>query len=167
MDPTSGLFAGEGHIPLACTPDPVSAAPVTGSSEKCEVEFDFRNVVKRIHEDPRVTKPYTDEQWEAIGTLGRRLDSELQELDVRLTMGGEPTFVSIDDMDGAQWNTEALGVHKRERAGVLLKRLKDVLHRVRCCIMARANGTRANRCRVGRWAVSGGPMASPCGATKS
>ena len=131
LDPTSGLFAGEGHIPLACTPDPVSAAPITGSSEKCEVEFDFRNEVKRIHEDPRVTKPYTDEQWESIRKLGRQVDSELQELDVRLTMGGEPTFVSIDDMDGAQWNTEALGVHKRERAGVLLKRLKRCF-RIRC-----------------------------------
>ncbi len=124
LDPTSGLFAGEGHIPLACTPDPVSAAPVTGASEKCEVEFDFRNVVTRIHEDPRVTKPYTDDQWESIRGLGRRLDGELRDLDVRLTMGGEPTFVSIDDMDGAQWNTEALGVHKRKLAGVLLKRLK-------------------------------------------
>ena len=125
LDPTSGLFAGEGHIPLACTPDPVSAVPITGSSEKCEVEFDFHNEVKRIHEDPRVTRPYTDDQWESIRKLGRQVDGELSDLDVRLTMGGEPTFVSIDDMDGAQWNTEALGVHKRERAGVLLKRLRD------------------------------------------
>ena len=29
--------------------------------------------------------------------------------DVRLTQGGEPTFVSIDDREGAEWNTEALG----------------------------------------------------------
>ncbi|NND97468.1 MAG: transglutaminase family protein [Pirellulaceae bacterium] len=123
LDPTSGLFAGEGHIPLACTPDPVSAAPITGASEKCEVEFDFLNEVKRVHEDPRVTKPYTDQQWDAIGKAGRQIDGELKRLDVRLTMGGEPTFVSIDDMEGKQWNTEALGIHKRQRAGVLLKRL--------------------------------------------
>ncbi len=123
LDPTSGLFAGEGHIPLACTPDPVSAAPITGAAEKCEVEFDFLNEVKRVHEDPRVTRPYTDQQWNAIRELGRQVDDELQRLDVRLTMGGEPTFVSIDDMEGKQWNTEALGIHKRQRAGVLLKRL--------------------------------------------
>ncbi|NNJ98434.1 MAG: transglutaminase family protein [Gammaproteobacteria bacterium] len=124
LDPTSGLFAGEGHIPLACTPDPVSAAPITGFSDECEVEFDFENEVRRVHEDPRVTKPYTETQWSKIRQLGRAIDVELSDLDVRLTMGGEPTFVSIDDMEGAQWNTQALGVHKRERAGVLLKRLK-------------------------------------------
>ncbi len=125
LDPTSGLFAGEGHIPLACTPDPVSAAPLTGFSDKCEVEFDYSNVVKRVHEDPRVTKPYTEEQWAAIQQLGRMVDEQLRANDIRLTMGGEPTFVSIDDMEGAEWNTEALGTDKRERAGVLLKRLKD------------------------------------------
>lgn len=126
LDPTSGLFAGEGHIPLACTPDPVSAAPVTGFTDKCEVtRFDFANVVTRVHEDPRVTKPYSDAQWLAIQQLGHTLDAELTALDVRLTMGGEPTFVSIDDMEGAEWNTEALGVHKKERAEVLLRRMRD------------------------------------------
>ena len=123
LDPTSGLFAGEGHIPLACTPDFVSAAAVTGAVSKCEVEFKFLNEVTRIHEDPRVTLPYSDEQWGAVMALGARVDAELTANDVRLTMGGEPTFVSIDDMDGAEWNTAALGAHKRERAEVLLRRL--------------------------------------------
>jgi uncharacterized protein (DUF2126 family)/transglutaminase-like putative cysteine protease len=126
LDPTSGLFAGEGHIPLACTPDPVSAAPVTGYTETCETQFAHDNTVSRVHEDPRVTKPYSDAQWAAIQALGRSVDAEVQALDVRLTMGGEPTFVSIDDMEGAEWNTEALGVRKRERAAVLLQRLKTV-----------------------------------------
>lgn len=123
LDPTSGLFAGEGHIPLACTPDYVSAAAVTGATDKCEVEFAFVNDVTRIHEDPRVTLPYSDEQWAAVMALGERVDAELTANDVRLTMGGEPTFVSIDDMDGAEWNTAALGPHKRDRAEVLLRRL--------------------------------------------
>ena len=123
LDPTSGLFAGEGHIPLACTPDFVSAAAVTGAVSKCEVEFRFLNEVTRIHEDLRVTLPYSDEQWGAVMALGERVDAELRANDVRLTMGGEPTFVSIDDMDGAEWNTAALGTHKRERAEVLLRRL--------------------------------------------
>ncbi|MFE8031670.1 transglutaminase family protein [Thiohalocapsa marina] len=48
------------------------------------------------------------------------MDARLREDDVCLTMGGEPTFVSIDDMDSAEWNTEALGARKRERTEVLL-----------------------------------------------
>jgi len=126
LDPTSGLFAGEGHIPLACTPDPVSAAPVTGFSDECETEFYFHNTVQRIHEDPRVTKPYTTEQWESISALGENVDSELEQGDVRLTMGGEPTFVSIDDMESAQWNTAALGEHKLQRAHDLFGRLTNL-----------------------------------------
>ncbi|MGA7181320.1 MAG: transglutaminase family protein [Thiobacillaceae bacterium] len=125
LDPTSGLFADEGHIPLACTPNPSSAAPIHGFSSKCEVEFSFSNTVTRIKEDPRVTKPYSDEQWASIQALGRLVDDRLQRDDVRLTMGGEPTFVSIDDMDAPEWNIDALGLHKRERAEVLVRRLKD------------------------------------------
>jgi uncharacterized protein (DUF2126 family)/transglutaminase-like putative cysteine protease len=124
LDPTSGLFAGEGHIPLACTPDPGNAAPITGALDEAKVDFYYHNKIKRIHEDPRVTKPYTEEQWQAITALGYQIDAELKANDVRLTMGGEPTFVSIDDMDGAQWNTAALGEHKRQLAGELLKRLR-------------------------------------------
>ncbi len=124
LDPTSGLFAGEGHIPLACTPDPISAAPVTGASDKAEVTFYFHNEVQRIHEDPRVTKPYSEAQWTEITELGHQVDRVMRQGDVRLTMGGEPTFVSIDDMDGAEWNTAALGKKKRELAGELLKRLQ-------------------------------------------
>ncbi len=124
LDPTSGLFAGEGHIPLACTPDPVSAAPVTGGfSGEAKVTFDFANTVARIHEDPRVTKPYGDDQWQAIERLGEAVDARYARNDVRLTMGGEPTFVSVDDMESAQWNTDADGPHKRDRAAELLRRL--------------------------------------------
>lgn len=125
LDPTSGLFASEGHIPLACTPDPVSAAPITGATDECEVEFFHSNKVFRIHEDPRVTKPYTDEQWQQVLALGEFVDKEYRDKDVRLTMGGEPTFVSIDDMESAQWNTEALGKHKLSLAKTLLLRLRD------------------------------------------
>ena len=125
LDPTSGLFAGEGHIPLACTPNPISAAAISGASDKAKVEFYFHNEVNRIHEDPRVTLPYSDQQWSAINALGEQVDKELVENDVRLTMGGEPTFVSIDDMEGVEWNTAALGEKKRELAGGLLKRLKQ------------------------------------------
>jgi len=124
LDPTSGLLATEGHIPLACTPDPISAAPITGATSKCEVEFSYTNEVFRILEDPRVTKPYTEEQWATINALGAKVDKELIEQDVRLTTGGEPTFVSIDDMESEQWNTGALGADKLSLAKDLLLRMR-------------------------------------------
>ena len=124
LDPTSGLFAGEGHIPLACTAQPSSAAPVIGATGVCESHMDFAMVVTRIHEDPRVTKPYNEVQWQNILNLGHAVDEELKKGDVRLTQGGEPTFVSIDDMDGPEWNFTALSPKKRELAGSLLKRMQ-------------------------------------------
>nr|WP_324258165.1 transglutaminase family protein [Cellvibrio fontiphilus] len=125
LDPTSGLLATEGHIPLACTPDPISAAPITGATSKCEVEFSYSNEVFRILEDPRVTKPYTEEQWATINALGAAVDKDLIEQDVRLTTGGEPTFVSIDDMESEQWNTGALGADKLRLAKDLLLRMRN------------------------------------------
>jgi uncharacterized protein (DUF2126 family) len=124
LDPTSGLFAGEGHLPLAASPDPQSAAPISGSVDNCEVEFMHAMNVTRIYEAPRVTKPYTELQWSALRDLGERVETDLVAHDVRLTQGGEPTFVSVDDHDGAEWNTEALGPTKKRLAAELLARLR-------------------------------------------
>jgi len=124
LDPTSGLFAGEGHIPLACSPEPSGAAPITGAIDKCECTFHHEMKITRIHESPRVTKPYTEEQWTEIEALGHRVDAELKKNDVRLTMGGEPTFISIDNMDGEEWNFTAVGPEKRKLSGNLIRRLK-------------------------------------------
>ncbi|SEH82593.1 Uncharacterized conserved protein, DUF2126 family [Mycolicibacterium rutilum] len=126
LDPTSGLFAGEGHIPLSATPHPESAAPITGATEPCESVLDFSNTVTRIHEDPRATLPYTDEAWATICALGAHVDDRLAAGDVRLTMGGEPTFVSIDNQTDPEWTTDADGPHKRQRASALAARLKKV-----------------------------------------
>src|SRR5690606_10209517 len=123
LDPTSGLLAGEGHIPLAATPHPSTAAPISGKVEAAQCQFDVDMTVRRIHETPRVTKPYTDETWSEIDALGRRIDAELAAGDVRLTVGGEPTFVAIDYPDGAEWNTDAVGPHKRRLATDLILRL--------------------------------------------
>jgi len=125
MDPTSGLFAGEGHIPLACTPHYASAAPVVGATDECETDFSFSNTVTRIHEDPRVTRPYSEEQWATILATGYAVDEDLEAGDLRLTMGGEPTFVSIDDMESEQWNTAADGAEKRLLAHDLVFRLRQ------------------------------------------
>jgi uncharacterized protein (DUF2126 family) len=124
FDPTSGLLAGEGHIPLACSPDPGSAAPVTGALDDCETEFEHTMKVTRVWEAPRVTLPYTDDQWTSIEALGHQVDADLRKNDVRLTQGGEPTFVSVDDRDGAEWNTEAMGPTKRLLSADLMDKLR-------------------------------------------
>jgi uncharacterized protein (DUF2126 family)/transglutaminase-like putative cysteine protease len=124
LDPTSGLLAGEGHIPLACTPDPSGAAPISGAVDECKCEFSFEMNVTRVHESPRVTKPYSEEQWAEIEKLGHAIDADLKKGDVRLTMGGEPTFVSVDDPDGAEWNFTAVSHKKRILSGELIKRLR-------------------------------------------
>ena len=124
LDPTSGLLAGEGHIPLACSPEPGSAAPVSGAIDECETEFEHHMQVTRIWEAPRVTLPYTEAQWSQIEALGHQVDEQLRRHDVRLTQGGEPTFVSVDDREGAEWNTEAVGPTKRLLSADLMDKLR-------------------------------------------
>ncbi|GAB0101979.1 transglutaminase family protein [Nocardia sp. JMUB6875] len=126
LDPTSGLFAGEGHIPLAATPHPVSSAPITGATDPVNSTLDFSNTVRRIHEDPRVTLPYTDSQWERIRAAGAAVDARTEAAGIGLTIGGEPTFVSLDDQTGPEWTTEADGPAKRERAADLAERLRRI-----------------------------------------
>ncbi|MCU1643484.1 MAG: transglutaminase family protein [Nocardia sp.] len=126
LDPTSGLFAGEGHIPLAATPHPVSSAPITGTTDPVDATLDFSNTVRRIHEDPRVTLPYSDTQWNRITTAGAAIDSRTRAAGIGLTIGGEPTFVSIDDQTGPEWTIEADGPHKRQRAADLAQRLRRI-----------------------------------------
>lgn len=152
LDPTSGLLTGEGHIPLACTALPSSAAPVTGLTDVAEVTFNHEMTITRIHEDPRVTKPYSEDDWLKIDRLGKKVDADLKKQDVRLTQGGEPTFVSIDDMEGAEWNTEAHGKKKRELAGELAIKLKQ--HFTKSSLLHYGQGKWYPGEPLPRWAIS-------------
>lgn len=126
LDPTSGLLTGESHIPLAATPHYRNAAPISGGYYgHANTEFAFDMQVRRVAETPRITKPFSDESWEELNALGQEVDDVLNSHDVRLTMGGEPTFVSIDDFESDEWNTGAVGPTKREKADALIRRLRE------------------------------------------
>ena len=125
LDTTSGLLTTEGHIPLACAPYPFEAMPVSGSVEPCDVDFSYEMSVRRIEETPSVVKPYTDQEWSKVQELARTVDADLARLDVRLTMGGEPTFVGIDEPDSPQWAGDAMGPLKKNRAVALIRRIQE------------------------------------------
>ncbi len=128
LDPTSGLLTGESHIPLAATPHYSNAAPIVGGfsgHKDTRTDFDFAMTVNRVAEHPRITKPFSEESWQALDSLGQKVDAEMAKEDMRLTMGGEPTFVSIDDFESGEWNTAAVGPMKRGLADDLIRRLRD------------------------------------------
>jgi hypothetical protein len=166
LDATSGLLAGEGHIPLACTPQPSGAAPIEGGVDKAEVEFSHEMKVTRIYESPRVTKPYTEEQWADVMALGARSTPTWSASDVRLTMGGEPTFVAVSDRDAPsgtpmRWARPSAALPPNWCTSCVTN-----MARAAFCISARASGTPANNCRAGHSISTGVPTDSRSGATR-
>jgi uncharacterized protein (DUF2126 family) len=125
FDPTSGLFAGEGHIPLVCAPNASQAAPIGGTVEPANVDFSYSISIRRLNDTPRPSKPFTEDDWVQVEQLAQTVDADLSAQDVRLTMGGEPTFVGIDEPESPQWNIDALGPMKRIRGLALIQCLRE------------------------------------------
>ena len=125
MDPTSGLFAGEGHIPLVCTPSVLQAAPIEGTTEPAHVDFEYSMSIRRLNDAPRPSRPFSEEEWVEVQQVAHYVDADLETQDVRLTMGGEPTFVGIDEPESPQWNIDALGPMKRSRGLALIQCLRE------------------------------------------
>ncbi len=125
FDATSGLLCGEGHLPLAASPHYRSSAAIAGGVSKAECAFEFEMDVSRLVDTIRITRPFDDAGWDALDRLGERVEADLQAQDVRLTMGGEPTFVSVDDFEAAEWQTDASGPTKPVIAAKLLDRLRS------------------------------------------
>ena len=124
LDPTSGFLAAEGHIPLACTSSALQAAPISGTAELASSDFRYDMSVRRL-DDPRpLSQADADLQWLRVQQVARHVDEELQAYDVRLTMGGEPTYVGVDEPESPQWNIDALGDQKRKCGLVLIQALR-------------------------------------------
>ena len=127
LDATSGLFCGEGHIPLCCAAAPELAAPIEGTSDTPASDVGFSMAVQRLGHEARPTMPYSDDTWAALQHAGEVTDAHLLEAGVRLTMGGEPTFNAREAGALPEWNGDALGASKWERglelAGELRRRL--------------------------------------------
>ena len=125
LDATSGLLCGEGHLPLAAGAHYRTCAPITGLvSGGAAADFGFEMTVQRLVEPIRITRPFDDDAWLALDRIGQKVEADLRDQDVRLTMGGEPTFVSVDDFEAPEWNTDASGPTKPVMAMKLLDRLK-------------------------------------------
>ena len=92
--------------------------------EPAGVEFSHSISVRRLNDPRRTSMPFTEADWLRVRQVGQGIDAELLAQDVRLTMGGEPTYVGIDEPESPQWNIDALGSMKRTRGLALIQCLR-------------------------------------------
>ncbi|MEO1170819.1 MAG: transglutaminase family protein, partial [Myxococcota bacterium] len=127
LDATSGLMAGEGHIPLCSTAIPSAAAPIDGTTSVLAKDVDFQLEVRRLGHEARPTAPYEEDVWSAARSASRKADTALTSAGIRLTCGGEPTFNSRLHPNEPEWNGEALGATKWQQGVELSSELRKRL----------------------------------------
>ena len=175
LDATSGLLAAKGTSLWRARPIPSGAAPITGSfdwhkrheDDKVKESFAFAMKVMRVREDRRASPCPTAR---TLGTpsirCGKAVERALEAGDVRLTMGGEPTFVAGGRSRGRRVEHRRARAHQaqvRERAPT--PALPAVHTRWLAARRARASGTPASLCLAGRSLATSAKTASPSGAT--
>jgi|JI10StandDraft_1071094.scaffolds.fasta_scaffold16745_5 uncharacterized protein (DUF2126 family) len=137
LDATSGLLAGEGHLPLAATASPQAAAAIDGTADQRAAHVQFATSIERLGHEPRPTAPYPEAVWSELLAAADRADDALAAAGLTVTSGGEPTFTSREAPELPEWNAAALGPTKwrqgRRLADELAARLAPgavILHRL-------------------------------------
>ena len=118
-------MTSEGHLPLVCTPDAERPHPLEAPSSRprwTSASTCRCAVLTRDLPLPILTPTRNGQRCNSLRTPST---ATFEAQDVRLTMGGEPTFVGIDEVESPQWNLEALGSLKRTRGLALIRRLRD------------------------------------------
>ncbi|MGI9212205.1 MAG: transglutaminase family protein, partial [Methylococcaceae bacterium] len=122
LDPSAGVHTHEGYIPLASTPEPTRALPLTGLDTRYPLHHTVK--VKRLLAMP-TPNPYTEAQWADLNASGRRVNELLTEQGIRLANSQTLSFVSLAHAYAPEWSTVALGGNKRPLAEELLHRLQQ------------------------------------------
>lgn len=121
LDPAAGMYTHEGYIPLASTPEPVRALPLTGLDSRYPLQHTVK--VRRLL-PATLPNPYTEAQWADLNATGEQVNAVLAAQDIRLANAQTLSFVSPAHRYAPEWSTQALGQHKRQVAEELLQRLK-------------------------------------------
>ena len=126
LDPATGLFTAEQHIPLATAADPLRLRPVIGYREACEetVSEHLEVITLRARE---ADGPYSVAEWAAIQETANHVDDRLKHHNIVLTGGTALEFTRPGRKAAPEWRTTGTGPDKLATAERMARRLRDRL----------------------------------------